>query len=81
MLTLSVPHSIISFATKKKLSLLGNCVTVARQTLTLQCNLNDTVEFQHFPIYSTYRLKKSITAVKSTENVLEKILDFKSESF
>ena len=35
MLTLSVPHSIISFATKKKLSLLGNCVTVARQTLTL----------------------------------------------
>lgn len=54
---------------------------VARQTLTLQCNLNDTVEFQHFPIYSTYRLKKSIIAVKSTENVLEKILDFKSESF
>ena len=51
------------------------------EPLTLQCNLNDTVEFQHFPIYSTYRLKKSITAVKSTENVLEKILDFKSESF
>ena len=51
------------------------------EPLTLQCNLNDTVEFQHFPMYSTYRLKKSITAVKSTEKVLEKILDFKSESF
>ena len=51
------------------------------EALTLQYNLNDTVEFQHFPMYSTYRLKKSITAVKSTEKVLEKILDFKSESF
>ena len=75
MLTLSVPHSIISFATKKKLSLLGNCVTVARQTLTLFVGVRipiplpvkQTMFFHGLFFCSDYNVKILHKLGKSTE--------------